>query len=300
MFGYVRPYKDELRVREFAQYKGVYCQLCKTLDREYGWLAKFSLSYDCCFYALLALAVSGAGLKECSGRCRANPLKKCRYLEAEGEAYQKAAALQVILTWHKLRDDREDEGFFKRLGVSVLLPAAARKAKRAGERYPRLAELAAQAVEAQREAEERQDGVDACAEPTARLLAELFRELSGEEDQALALEQFGYFLGRWVYLMDAADDLEEDLREGKFNPFIGRLGLTGKRSLSTEEKKAAEEACNGTLNATIARMLPALHLIRMEQFGPIIENVAEQGLPEIQREILFLHVKEKAGLRREP
>ncbi len=299
MFGYVRPYKSELRVREYEQYKAVYCQLCRTLEREYGWLAKFSLSYDCTFYALLALSVSGTVPGECAGRCVANPLKKCRYLTSSGEEYQKAAALSVLLTYHKLQDDRDDGGFWKSLGCRLLLPLGSRKAKRAGARYPFLRETAQNAMDAQKAAEAARAGIDQCAEPTAHMLAELFRELGDEKSgQSAALEQFGYFLGRWVYLMDAADDLEADLRDGSFNPFIARLGLERGRALTAEERRQVDEACNAALNATIARMLPPLNLLDLEYFGPIVENTAREGLPEIQREILFLHVREKR--RRKP
>ena len=129
--------------------------------------------------------------------------------------------------------------------------------------------------------------------PTAQLLAAVFRELGGcDQGQCLALERFGYFLGRWVYLMDAADDLGKDLKEGSFNPFAARLGLEGKKELTEEERKAADLACNQALNATMAQMLPAFHLIGLEAFGPILENVVEKGLPQVQREILFLHVRD--------
>ena len=135
--------------------------------------------------------------------------------------------------------------------------------------------------------------MDACAEPTAQLLAAVFRELgSCDKGQCLALERFGYFLGRWVYLMDAADDLGKDLKEGSFNPFAARLGLEGKKQLTEEEREAADLACNQALNATMAQMLPAFHLIDLEAFGPILENVVEKGLPQVQREILFLHVRD--------
>ncbi len=294
MFGYVRPFPSELLVKEYEQYKAVYCQLCRVLGKEYGWLARFSLSYDCTFYAMLALSVSGAQMTECRRSCAANPLKKCRYLEADGEAYEKAAALSVLLTWHKLRDDRDDEGFFKALGCRLLLPLVSRKAKKAAGKYPKLAELAQAAMDGQAAAEQKRAGVDECAEPTAKLLEGLFGGLAGDSPgQKAALEQFGYFLGRWVYLMDAADDLAEDARSGKFNPFLLRLGLSEHKELSAEEKQRAEQECNGALNATLSMVLPPLNLIEMVHFGPIIENVAQKGLPEIQREILFLHVKEK-------
>ena len=297
MFGYVRPHKSELLVREYDQYKAVYCQLCRVLGQEYGMLARFFLSYDCTFYALLALSVSGAPPQEHKGRCCANPLKRCMYLECAGEEYKKAAALTVLLTWHKLRDDLDDQGFWKSLGKRLLSPLVGRKARRAGQRFPFLAQAAQAAMDAQREAEGAGAGVDQCAEPTAGLLAAVFQELAGENRlQAAALERFGYFLGRWVYLMDAADDLGEDLRTGSFNPFIRRLGLEGKASLSPEGQAQAREACNAALNATAAQILLPLNLLELENFGPIIENVVRKGLPELQRELLFLHVKGKPRL----
>ena len=75
MFGYVRPYKSELLVREYEQYKSVYCELCRELGKSYGWTARFTLSYDCTFYALLSLAVTEAKVTLHQGRCTVNPMK---------------------------------------------------------------------------------------------------------------------------------------------------------------------------------------------------------------------------------
>ena len=290
MFGYVRPFKSELLVREYDQYKAAYCQLCRALKEHYGRAASFTLSYDCTFYALLMLSTREARLSLHHGRCVMNPLKRCDFLESDGEAYHKAAALSVLLTYHKLRDNLEDDSFFKSLGSRLFLPFVSRKARKAAEEYPFLAQEAQKAMDGQRQAEENAGGVDACAEPTANLLAALFREL----------ERFGYFLGRWVYLMDAADDLLDDLKEGAFNLFIPRLGLSGKTELTPQERKAADQACNQTLNATAAQMLLAFNLVELRNFGPILENVVTKGLPEIQREILFLHIREKRRGRPEP
>lgn len=301
MFGYVRPFKSELLVREYEQYKASYFQVCHALKEHYGRLASFTLSYDCTFYALLLLSVEGGTPSVRHGRCVMNPLKKCDFLECSGEAYHKAAALSVLLTAHKLRDNVADDSFWKSLGSRLFLPFVARRAKKAEAEYPFLAQEAQKAMEGQGRAEREQAGVDACAEPTAQLLAALFREAAGENAlQGAALERFGYFLGRWIYLMDAADDLLEDLKEGAFNPFVSRLGLSGKTELTPEERKTAEEACNQVLNATAAQMVLAFNLIDLQNFGPILENVVHKGLPEMQREILFLHVREKKKRRPEP
>lgn len=292
MFGYVRPYQAELKVKEYRQYRAIYCQLCRTMKKEYGLLSTFSLNYDCTFYAMLALSVSGTKVCEQTAVCAANPLKKCRYLAADGEEYKRAAALSVLLTYHKLNDDREDEGFLKAVGCKMLLPFVGRKAEKAAAEYPGLAKAAEEAMLCQKKAEDEQLSPDACAEPTAHLLETIFAELSSG-GQALALGQFGYYLGRWVYLMDAADDLEEDRKKKRFNPFVNRFNLAGDEPLSAEAMREAEKACNEVLNATVARIIPPMQLLELENFGPVIENVVKFGLPELQREILFLHAKKK-------
>ena len=145
MFGYVRPFKSELLVREYDQYKAAYCQLCRALQKHYGRLASFTLSYDCTFYALLILSMQESKLSLHHGRCVMNPLKRCDFLESDGEAYHKAAALSVLLTYHKLRDNLEDDSFWKSFGSRVFLPFVSRKAKKAAKEYPFLAQEAQRA-----------------------------------------------------------------------------------------------------------------------------------------------------------
>lgn len=291
MFGYIRPYQDELKVREHRQYKAVYCQLCRTMKKEYGWLSTFSLNYDCTFYAMLALSVSGCEMCEQTARCAANPLKKCRYISSQGEEYKKAAALSVLLTYHKLADDRDDEGFLKATGCKMLLPLVKRKAKKAAELYPQLAQAAQTAMQAQRTVEADRLGIDACAEPTAQLLADVFSQLA-EGAQARVLSQFGYYLGRWVYLMDAADDIADDAHDGKFNPFVIRLGIE-KGEIPEEKLTEARNYCNSVLNATVAAIIPPLQLLQLGSFAEIIDNIIRCGLPEMQREKLFLNTDKK-------
>ena len=96
--------------------------------------------------------------------------------------------------------------------------------------------------------------------------------------------------------MDAADDLKDDLKEKKFNPFISKLGLTDLAGgeMTKEQRDEADRECNAILNGSLARLLPAMNLLPQGQFSGIITNVLEKGLPEMQREILFLHIKEKS------
>lgn len=302
MFGYVRPFKGELLVKEYDAYKGVYCQVCKALGEHYGPLARLTLTYDCTFYALLALNQREAALRAERKRCTCNPLKKCTYVcPANGDAYaaecfQKAAALCVIMTAHKLRDNIEDENFIKGVGARFLYGLSRGALKKASKDYPFMAEAVQKMMDDQYAAEHAEKiSVDACSAPTAELLEALCGELGETESEKIVLQQVGYFLGRWVYIMDAADDLPEDLLKKKFNPFIEKLGLSeclGKE-LTKEQRDAADNECNAVLNGSMARLLPAANLLPEGQFSGIIGNVLRKGLPEMQREILFLHVKEK-------
>ena len=135
MFGYLQIQKSELLVREYEAYKAVYCGLCKQMGKDYSFLTRFSLSYDCTFYAMLLMAVkrSCTGFKD--GRCRFNPLKKCKYALSENDSYSKASAFSVISVYYKLKDDLSDSKFFKKLLVRLILPFFSHWHKKAIRKY---------------------------------------------------------------------------------------------------------------------------------------------------------------------
>lgn len=302
MFGYVRPYQAEMRMREYEEYKAVYCQLCKMLGKHFGVGARLTLSFDCTFYAMVSLALNNPALTVRARRCVVNPAKKCKYIASADDTYHRAAALSILMTYHKFRDNIDDEKGIKRLLCRMGATLLSRKRKKAAEAFPDMDKAVENLMEMQRTVEgETQPSIDACAEPTAHLLATLLTALVPEGDpQRAALWQLGYHLGRWVYLMDAADDLKSDIEAGRFNPFISKLGLqvcnpkaADAQAYAGALRKDAEIACNEVLNASVANMIPAMNLLTFHQFGDIIENIVCKGLPELQREIIFLHVKEK-------
>lgn len=294
MFGYVRPDKNELLVREYDAYKAVYCTLCRELGKHYNIFTRMVLSYDVTFYTMIALDFSGAAPKVRKGRCVVNPLKKCNFICEGEEAYHKGAALTVIMAYHKVMDNIHDEGFFKSLAARLTRPFLAGAAKKAAKEYPLMGKALEEMMAAQAQVELAPDSsLDACCDPTAKALSVILAELAGgDEAKQLVLSQLGYFLGRWVYTMDAADDLKEDMKEGGFNPLIRRLGLTG-TEIPPDKQSKVDEECNRILNHNVAQLVPAVHLLDLGRYGSIVENVIEKGLPEVQREILFLHIRDK-------
>ncbi len=296
MFGYVRPWRAELLVKEWEQYRGVYCGLCRRLGQVCGAASRLALSYDATFFAMLLLGLQGG----CSGferrRCVVNPAKKCNFCLAEGEALDLAAALTVILAWYKLKDDWQDGGFSRKARSALAFPLAAPAHRKALARYPRLEQLAEEYWQAQAEAERQGAGLDACAEHTAHMLEEALafgasRLGAGEGDSLeRILRQLGYHLGRWIYLMDAADDWREDGEKGSFNPFL--LRFSSPPSPGSQEETQLRDYANQTLNMTMAQLNGAFSLLELRQFGPILRNIVEQGMPQAQRQTLFQEKKE--------
>ena len=229
-------------------------------------------------------------------------MKKCTYVCPANEdvfaeeAFHKAAALSIIMTVHKLRDTAADEDGLKAFGARVLRLFARRAMKKASNDYPFMANAVQKMMDDQADAEHAKEiSIDRCSAPTAEMLQTICAELGSNAGEKAVLSEVGYFLGRWIYIMDAADDLTDDLLQQKFNPFIQKLGLESSRGLHLlpEERKRADEECNAILNGSLARLLPAVNLLPSGKFTRILENIFEKGLPEMQREILFLHIKKE-------
>ena len=282
MFGYVKPYNPELRVRELEEYKAVYCGLCKQLGRSFGVFARFTLSYDFAFLAMLKTALDSEICPETERcACIAHPFCK-RIRVRENAAMQMAARAAMISVYYKLLDDREDEGFFRRIGAVLLLPFAKRARRKALAFADGAAadEAAAKMSAAQAQLEAGKCQIpDAAAEPTANFLAAVLKNCAATAEQAAVLERFGYLLGRYVYLCDALDDLEDDRRRGRYNPFLYAGG-------------EAAIAAKNALFLTTAELSDDFDLLELHRYEGILENIIRIGL---RAEVIRIEKKLKGG-----
>lgn len=266
MFGYIRTDTPELKIREFALYRSVYCTLCRTLGRRYGLPARLLLSYDGAFLAMFAVSLSKTAYETTSYRCPFNVFKRCRRCISDSLPFENAADLCVILAYYKLVDDLADEGFFARAAGLLLRPFLSRYHRRAAQRLPQAERLAREYSLCQAALEQGGPcGTDRACEPTAVFLRGIFDEFCGGRDEP-AISDIGYYLGRWVYLADAADDLEKDSRSGAFNPYRGGDGY-----------EAALKRAHGDLNSAAYMMDRSLERLPRGEFTPVIDNVLSGG-----------------------
>ena len=282
MFGYVRPFKPEMKFCEFDAYKSIYCALCKVLGEKYGWAARMTLSYDGTFIALLGTALLEERATVCPGRCVCNPLNKCNYYEGEDAAVQYAAAVNVLLSVGSCRDTIADAKGVKRWGAWLALLFLRRAEKKAKVAEPETAALIEQQLTAQRTLEDKQCGVpDQAAEPTAEMLSYFLTHLARNEEQKRILSVIGYQLGRWVYLADALDDLSDDLEKGQYNPLISRFQLT--KDSSPADREAAKHYAEQVLCANEARLSSAFELLSLQRLQPVLYNLIYEGLPAMRK-----------------
>lgn len=270
MFGYVRPLRQELKCKDFDLYRATYCGLCRCMRRRYGLVAPLFLNFDFTFLTLLLWQPEDTFVP-CRGRCHANPLVE-KPMCPDSPALELAADESVILAWWKLEDSVRDDGFWKGMPARILsgiLYSAYRKASRRRPEFDRavrdsLTELTA--LEA-----ENCPSMDRTADTFARLL----RSAAPEDDpRGRVLEQLLYHLGRWIYLIDARDDLAEDREEDRYNPVAARYGPDGD-----------DPALKLTLNHSLELMGAALQLGDFGCRTPVLENIIYLGLPLVQQAV---------------
>ncbi len=277
MFGYVRPAAQRLTEEQQQRYEGAYCGLCHTLGRRYGLAGRMILNYDLTFLAML---LSEGTAERCTKRCLIHPVKG-RPCACGGSAFELAADMSIILTWWQIQDGIADHGFFgglKYRAASLLLRRTYRKARAL---RPAFDESTRRHLEKLSELEkENCPSLDAAADTFARLLADAAHEMA-QPVKRRVLEQMLYHLGRWVYLVDAADDLKNDVKTGSYNPLPLRYALPGDTLTDT-----ARQALAQTLDGSIRAMAAAFELWDFGDYGPVIESTVYEGLYAVGTSVL--------------
>ncbi len=258
MFGYVICNKAGLSPEELGRYRSVYCGICRTLGQKYGQLERMSLNYDMTFLALFLSALYEP--EETSGafRCAVHPMRK---KSAVGNRFTEYAAdMTILLSYHKCMDDWQDEH-------NVLKHQYAKELKRSFGRvereYPRQSAAVADAIsELARIEQSRAQMPDLAVNCSGKMLMELF--VYQEDFWSNGLRKFGYELGRFVYLMDAAMDYRRDLKKDQYNPLIGMR----KRPEEMEETLTAAIG-NATYQFEKLPIVQDAHLLRNILYGGV-------------------------------
>ena len=278
MFGYIRPAKERLNAHDEELFQAVYCGLCHELGRKYGFSARFVLNFD---FTFLAILLSEAGAPACTScRCIAHPCKACCVM-AHTASLEVAADHSIVLAWWQLRDHIKDHGLLKSLPYRVaalFLRSAYRKSSRCVPEFDasvqrHLSDLAARE-------REHCASLDQAAEPFAALMADIAAVAPDELHRRVMAEIF-YHLGRWIYLVDAADDLKKDFEAGCYNPLRYRYVLTD----GTLDEKTQQEVAL-SLDLSVHRMASAYALLERGVWSNILDSIFYESLYGIGNAVL--------------
>ncbi len=290
MFGYVRPASAELKVKEYELYRAVYCGLCEALGHNATHISRLSLNYDFVFLALVRMSLAGETGKIERHCCLAHPTRK-RAVLVDASQLDYCAKLSAVLTYHNLRDDIYDSRGMKRLASRILLPIASIMRRRA--HFDRAAEefISTKLAELSKLEAEMCASLDAAAQPFGELMAYVcsYGFEKGSAGERVASE-IGRHIGRYIYIIDAVDDLEDDIKSGAYNPFCMMYAD------ALKEIRENTEQLRRALTMELIGVEAAVGLVDFEavpEYGEIIKNIIYLGLPELTNKVFEKYNTEK-------
>ncbi len=261
MFGYIMINKRELKVREYDVYQAYYCGLCHTMEERHGKRSRMTLTYDMTFLAMLLSSLYGEKT-ECRKRaCAVHPLKRAVTCTNEAMAY--AADMNLLLAYQNLVDDWKDERDFRKLFYAALLKKQYLAVRNA---YPRQARALARYMKKLNACEKKNSpSLDEAAGLTGELLAEIF--VWKDDIWKKALSCMGFYLGKFIYLMDAYEDLEHDKKTGSYNPLLLR-----------EKERDFDDMCQYILNLMMAECCRGFEYLPIIRHKEILRNILYSGV----------------------
>lgn len=237
MFGYVMPEKAHLYMKDFDLYRSFYCGICKSMERQFGQLARFTINYDITFLAILLHNFLGVDVTFERLKCITKPFTQ-RKSVTENDLTDLLASFNVILGYYAAYDKALDDNSTKARSAMKGLKKALKKAD---ENLQGVKEIVSDRYKNLRELEKRTDfTIDSISDEFASMMRDCVKAVvscytlarSVEKNEELCynknalsennleeLSHLSYNVGKWIYLIDALDDFEEDVKENKFNPF---------------------------------------------------------------------------------
>lgn len=261
MFGYITIDKLELKVKDYYKYRAYYCGLCKTLKERHGRLGQMTLTYDMTFLILLLTSLYEQEPESEKQRCLAHPTKKHWMLWNTFSEY--AADLNIALAYHNFLDDWFDE---KKLtgyaGAAYLKKTYHKIAKK----YPRQCKAIEEGLKKLSACEQRnEENLDIVSDCFGEIMGELF--VYYDDIWADNLRRLGAYLGKFIYLLDAYDDISKDKKKGNYNPF-----------LSMSQQPDFEETCEDILQMLMAECAREYEKLPLLHEADILHNILYMGV----------------------
>lgn len=261
MFGYIVVNEKELKIKDYETYRAYYCGLCESLRRSYGKIGQLTLSYDMTFLSILLNSLYESKIDEREKICIVHPMKKHKMLTNEISEY--AADMGLLLSYYNLMDDWKDDKSIKGIFLGKAIEG---KVKEIEKNYKRQGKAVKEYILelSKLEAEDEKD-IDKISGLTGSLLAEIFnyKDDFWKDD----IKAMGFYLGKFIYLMDAYEDIEEDIKKGRYNPWK-----------SYKEEEDFHKNVETILTMMMAQAAAAFERLPLIQDVEILRNIIYSGV----------------------
>lgn len=262
MFGYVRINKMDLTFREYENYKGYYCGLCKYLKENHGEISRIGLNYDITFLIVILSAIYKPKTNIFEEVCLVSPFKRKKKLINDITEY--AASMSILLTYYKLEDNLLDDKGVKDILAYNLYKS---KLKMAHKKYPHKSQIIKEQMKILNQLEKNKEyNIDKVSNTFGELMGEIFayKKDKYEDD----LRRIGFNIGKYIYILDAYEDLNEDYKKGRYNPFMEYIN-------KREELKIRVDRL---ISISLGLLASSIDRLNLQVNRGIIENIVYSGV----------------------
>ena len=262
MFGYVRINKMDLTFREYENYKGYYCGLCKYLKENHGEISRLGLNYDITFLIVILTAIYKPKTNIFQERCIVSPFKKKKKLINEITEY--AASMNVLLTYYKLEDNFLDDKGIKDIFAYNLYKS---KFNLAHKKYSSKSNIIKEQMQLLNKLEkENEYNIDKVSNTFGELMGEIFSYKNDEYEENL--RRIGFNIGKYIYILDAYEDLEEDYKKGRYNPFMEYIDRSEELKIKVDR----------LISISLGLLASSIDNLNLQINRGIIENIVYSGV----------------------
>jgi len=197
----------ELKIKEYEKFRAYYCGLCKTIKKDYGELPRITINYDMTFLGILLDSLEDNKNTFTKEHCIIHPIKK-KVIITNNEALKYTAFFNIALSYYKLLDNVEDDNSIKSNISSKFLKKYIHKNNDLYEKHIHTVDNSLKNLYICEKNYENKS-IDEISHHFAHLTGYI---LSSYKDFSFkdSLYWLGYNLGKWIYIIDAFDDLEKD------------------------------------------------------------------------------------------
>lgn len=282
MFGYVTPCKMELKIKDYEKFKSYYCGICKEIKKDFGNIPRIVLNYDMTFLSVLLDSLNLDRTNYKSGVCIMHPAKKRTFI-LNSKAVEYAAFCNVILAFFKLKDDNQDNKSIKSVLFSKLMGLYINKGNKT---YSHVRDYIEKSLKYLHDLENSSEilNIDQLSDPFSKLTGFIlssyldFIQIPSKERTRENLFYLGYNLGKWIYIIDAYDDLYEDMKNNKFNSLVKAYNFNNLNFKNFRPEIA--DNVDFLLTSCAASTLAYLDKLPLTKNEDLLQNILQLGLME--------------------